>query len=366
MPRSRRSWTRSRGVQISLELGNSRPVNAAPTANKLPCVPVPGFLARSVWRGGLTVLFLAGGCGTPTPTARGILPPPEKVHEFELSFLGVCVPRNTWQSAFEFYTDTLGVRCHARDGHWAVLGAGWDPYVHGRSRGLVWELFEGGEPDSADTRDPRTVMTPAFRLRTPWTTVATLAEHGVRCDGMDGPPGVHVGLTAPGGTAWELRGHPAAHADSSLEMPEIFEVRLRVENMSRQIAFYRRLMGTPHPNTPPNSHALPSSGSRGEPWDFQSHVDGPRLRLVAGGHHRSSAITRSHSDPALDQPAFLGFMARDLVGSVRRLKSEGVEILRDVTHHDWGGTDCILADADGNAVQVFTLDTDHTFGSAKP
>ena len=44
----------------------------------------------------------------------------------------------------------------------------------------------------------------------------------------------------------------------------------------------------------------------------------------------------------------------------------GMENLRDVTHHDRGGRDCIFADADSDAVQAFKLDADHPLGSAKP
>ena len=54
--------------------------------------------------------------------------------------------------------------------------------------------------------------------------------------------------------------------------------------------------------------------------------------------------------------------APDRQRAASQLKSAGARILHEVEHHDWGGTDLIVADADGNAVQVFTLDTDHCFG----
>ena len=293
------------------------------------------------------------------------LPRSSEVQEFELSFLGVCVPRDSWQAAFGFYTDTLGVACHSRDGKWAVLGAGWAPYVEGRSRGLVWELFERVDSPPPVDSESNAALTPVVRLRNPASTIDVLAGSGVRYHTRVGPHGTNLAFNAPGGTAWELRSHSAAHADASLKSPEILEVNLRVEDTPRQIEFYRRLLGTPRRSVHDSATATSSSSPRGASWEFQPHSDGPVLRLTSGGrrHRRSSAA--ANSDPALAQPVFLGFMAQDLVASVGRLKAAGVEVLRDVTHHDWGGTDCILADADGNAVQVFTLDSEHAFGSAK-
>ena len=65
--------------------------------------------------------------------------------------------------------------------------------------------------------------------------------------------------------------------------------------------------------------------------------------------------------PALGQKVFLGFMTGDIERATSQLKSADLRIPHEVEHHDSGGTDLIVADADGNAVQVFTLDTDHRF-----
>ena len=89
---------------------------------------------------------------------------------------------------------------------------------------------------------------------------------------------------------------------------------------------------------------------------------GPELVLLPGGR-RHALEARWMEQPALGQKAFLGFMTEDIHRAASRLKSAGVRILHDVEHQDWGGTDLIVADADGNAVQVFALDTDHRFGS---
>ena len=305
----------------------------------------------------LPTLLLAG-CAAQRPTSPTPVPFRDaRPSEFELSFVGLCVPPARWEQEFAFYTQTLGVECHSRQGHWAVLGAGWEPYVQGRSRGLIWELFESSASDSW-SRSPITLgIAVADLARFAGRLVQQGNAYGASDSASSALPSTRaasVNLTTPSGFPWRLWENPTAAARSDLHQPEILEVTLRVEDMPGQIRFYQRLLGLP-----------PTAGPEPDSWVFWSHFQGPALRLVPGGHRHQRITAAARQQPALAQPAFLGFMVRDVEQSRRHLNAVGVVSLQPATHHEWGGTDCIVADADGNAVQLFILDTEHSFGSAK-
>jgi hypothetical protein len=92
--------------------------------------------------------------------------------------------------------------------------------------------------------------------------------------------------------------------------------------------------------------------------------DGPRLVLTPGGRKHTVDPKWAH-EPALSQPVFLSFMTRTVRTAAARSRNAGGLSLHDVEHHDWGGTDWIVADADGNAVQVVEYDGPRTYGSQR-
>lgn len=240
------------------------------------------------------------------------------------------------------------LRPRRQEGHWAVFGAGWDDYVLGRSRGLVCELFEGG-----GSAPPAIGL--GLQVRDVQGALEKASARGARFEpevaGPVHPAGAH--LEGPAGVRWSLHQTDTARSADDLSEPEITRVELHVADLQGQIEFYHRILGLPN---------VTRDGFR--TIVLRQHPDGPELVLLPGGR-RHVPDPRWKEQPALGQKVFLGFMTEDIHRAASQLKSAGVRILHEVEHHDWDGTDLIVADADGNAVQVFKLDTDHRFGSGR-
>lgn len=310
---------------------------------------VTGFL--------LVVWVLGGACAVRQVPPLSAPPPREG---FELNFAGVST--TTWEEDFRFYTETLGFRVHSLRDHWALFGAGWDDYVTGKSRGLVCELFEAPqatETQHAEAEPSRPLDQPirlGIRVHDLGAMAASLRTRGVRFVGPGDSRGStrRLGFTSPGGTRWMLWSDHGQPGRQSLSDPEIMTVELRVANPSRSAAFYRDVLG------------LRSFSTRDSELVMGQSIDGPRLILLSGGDHRSTRAIRG-PDPALAQPHFLGFMTANVREAAEWVRSKGVRVVREVEHHDWGGTDLLIADPDGNVVQVYELDDPRRFGEeARP
>ncbi|MFO0911595.1 MAG: VOC family protein [Pirellulales bacterium] len=159
-------------------------------------------------------------------------------------------------------------------------------------------------------------------------------------------------LESPEGVYWILQSSPGVTASNNLSDPTIGFVEMKTQDLDAQVAFYQDVLGMRIIDRQPERVTLAVAADR------------PPVILLPGGQKQAIDVER-HPDPALAQPIFLGFMARDLKQSAARIRKNNVSILKDVEHHDWNGTDMILADADGNAVQIFELDEPHEFGSQR-
>ncbi len=269
--------------------------------------------------------------------------------DFELNFAGIC-PAD-WPGAFRFYTDVLGIKARSQDGHWAILGAGWERFVAGQSRALVFELFEGRGLPAGVERERDQAIRLGIRVRDLAGARAQASTRGVRFateierdDGFE-----RAEFAAPDGTRWILWSPPGGGATGDVAEPEILLAEMRVEDWLGQLAFYRDTLGLGVVKQATARVVLQQAG------------DGPQVILKPGG--RKHVVDPAWADrPALAQPIFLGFMVGDVRAAARRLRAAGARVLRDVQHHDWGGTDLIVADADGNAVQIYKLDTPHSYG----
>src|SRR5262245_57769467 len=60
------------------------------------------------------------------------------------NFIGVCVV--DWESAFRFFSETLGLKyeLEPKFGDWAIFGGGWDAYYKEGNRSAIFELFDSG------------------------------------------------------------------------------------------------------------------------------------------------------------------------------------------------------------------------------
>jgi hypothetical protein len=64
------------------------------------------------------------------------------------------------------------------------------------------------------------------------------------------------------------------------------------------------------------------------------------------------------SDPARGHPIFISFMTSDIEDVAALLREANVTVLKGIERHaDWGGTDLIIADVDGNSLQIVQYGT---------
>jgi hypothetical protein len=60
---------------------------------------------------------------------------------------------------------------------------------------------------------------------------------------------------------------------------------------------------------------------------------------------------RFYTDMMLS-PSFISFETDNIEPAAAWIKSREVPVVTDITHHEWGGIDLMIADVDGNPVQV--------------
>jgi hypothetical protein len=77
------------------------------------------------------------------------------------------------------------------------------------------------------------------------------------------------------------------------------------------------------------------------------------LRIVGGGSPVPQPFTLGEEKPAFYYPMWISFETKDVKRANSWLKEQNVTILHPLTYHkDWLGTDIIIADMDGNPIQV--------------
>ena len=262
----------------------------------------------------------------------------------ELHFIGVTAAN--WHSAFEFYTKRLGVRVNATNpalGNWAQLGAGGDDYWSGISRSMTFELFDGGPPGKKERRwGHKQGFRPGIQVENLDAMVAAARARGVPFTGEIEQTdwGRRIEFTAPDDVRWTLSEARSRPADSDLAEPLIGHVEIKAHDVAGQKAFYRDVMGL-HLESE-NARCIILGQGPGKPW----------LTIEPGGEKQTNSPALA-SEPTRGHPIFISFMTHHLDQTAARLRKSGVTILCEVTHHpDWNGTDLIIADVDGNAIQV--------------
>jgi len=82
------------------------------------------------------------------------------------------------------------------------------------------------------------------------------------------------------------------------------------------------------------------------------------LRIEAGGRPFPLPSEAGTGAPAFLYPIWISFETQDVESANTWLASQDVSILQPLTHHpDWGGTDIIITDPEGNAIQVVAYGT---------
>lgn len=264
----------------------------------------------------------------------------------ELTFNFVGVNAVDFRRAFAFYTEVVGVRPAEPTppddpDSWAMLVAGWDDSSVPEGSGLRCELFEQDvEPPDERRWGRHQNVRPSIQVADLSASRATLHERSVSFTGdledTDGRQSIE--FTGPEGVRWSLAHAPAYPAAQSVRTPYLGWVELKAANLDRQQDFYTRIMGL-------------SVGERSASRvRLEQDPGDPLLFIEPGGEPVST--DGEHDSPFDVQPVWLSFETPDITEAAAWLTECGVSLLQDVTHHDWGGTDITIEDADGNPLQV--------------
>jgi predicted enzyme related to lactoylglutathione lyase len=272
--------------------------------------------------------------------------------DFVLNFVGVVVA--DFARSFRFYTEVLGVEAQDAKEAWAFM----------ETTGLVWELFGEGVPPPPDRAWGRgQANRPAIHVADLPRAIAELRARDVAFAGELERRrwGDRIELVAPEGIRWTLvqaRDLPAAASRyarwprtvsalaaslsaSELRTPHLGWVELKACDVAGQRAFYHDVMGL-RPDDAGDGRVV----CRQRPGE-------PLLFLEAGGQAAPTGRGElGEGDPVVRSPVWLSFETADIERADAQLRARGVRVLVDVTERNWGGIDTIIADADGNPIQV--------------
>lgn len=264
--------------------------------------------------------------------------------EFRFNFVGV----NTadFRRAFAFYTDVFGIRPAAEPspdepGSWAMLIAGWDESPVPDAQGLRCELFQR-DVEGSDERwwGCHQNVRPCVQVTDLAAAVSELRRRGVSVtsERTDRGWGESIEISAAEDVRWSIahaRSYPAA---PGLRTPHLGWVDLWVADMDAQRDYYTEVMG------------LTAAERSGASVRLEQGPDEPLLFLGPGGER--VPVGGQRDSPFEVQPVWMSFETNDIGEARAWLTDHGVPLLEDVTRHDWGGSDLVSRDADGNPLQV--------------
>jgi predicted enzyme related to lactoylglutathione lyase len=128
--------------------------------------------------------------------------------------------------------------------------------------------------------------------------------------------------------------------------PLIGGVELKAANLNAQKDFYTRVFGMKIENK--TGRTIHLTRARGEAW----------LRIQPGGTTTSLTVGVGNPKPAFFFPIWISYETKDIKQADAWLQQQKVTIIRPLTsHEDWDGTDVIITDIDGNAIQVVQYGT---------
>ena len=123
-------------------------------------------------------------------------------------------------------------------------------------------------------------------------------------------------------------------------------IELKAANLNEQKDFYTRVFGMKIENK--TDSVIQLTQSSGEAW----------LRIQPGGTATSLTIGVGDPKPAFFFPIWISYETKDIKRADAWLQQQKVNIIRPLTlHEDWNGTDVIITDVDGNAIQVVQYGT---------
>jgi catechol 2,3-dioxygenase-like lactoylglutathione lyase family enzyme len=171
------------------------------------------------------------------------------------------------------------------------------------------------------------------------STAALLQDKGITYSRSTSEFGAQIEMVGPEEFRWGLEASPAIEVDWA--HPIVGGIELKVSDLMAQKSFYTEVFGLSIRSE--TNHAVHLKQSNGETW----------LRIVAGGTPTTPPFAFGEEKPAFFYPIWISLETKDIKRANTWLQELNVTILHPLTYHeDWLGTDIILADLDGNPIQV--------------
>jgi catechol 2,3-dioxygenase-like lactoylglutathione lyase family enzyme len=250
--------------------------------------------------------------------------------DLRLNWLGLSVA--DFDASLRFYTEVLGMSAKDATSDWAFL----------ETTGMTLELSSGGMPPAPERAWGRgQAIRPSIHVADLQATIEGLRRKGVAfsSDIERSPWGEQIEFMAPERIRWTLAHAPAYPFGSTLEKPHVGWVAMKVHRLVEQRAFYRDVMG------------LQAEDRTDGRVIFLQGRDEPRLLLEQGGEEAPPLqVSQGVLRPA--PPHMLSFETDNIQQAAVYLKAQGVRFVLDVTRREWGGTDLLITDVDGNPIQV--------------
>ena len=250
---------------------------------------------------------------------------------FTLNWFGMAV--HDVPATTEFYSKKLGFsfwQDEEKLGMWRMF----------ETRRMKFELFKAhSERLKVTGWGTGQAFRPAILVNNLASATARLQDQGVSLFHEASEFGPQVEIMGPEGIRWSLVENPGIEMDWS--HPVIGGIELKAANLNAQKDFYTRVFGMKIENK--TDSVIQLTQSSGEAW----------LRIQPGGTATSLTIGVGSPKPAFFFPIWISYETEDIKQTDAWLQQQKVTIIRPLTHHeDWNGTDVIITDVDGNAIQV--------------
>lgn len=256
------------------------------------------------------------------------------------NFIGVSVV--DWHSAFNFFTETLGLKfqLEPKHGNWAIFGGAWDAYYHQGSRSAIFELFDRGRAVTERHWGVNQGIRPGFQVS---NLESAMTKLDIPFTMDERPWGKTAEFVTVEGIRFALAELPNSPYWDDLSTPYIGHVAIKCADFEAMQTFYCDALGFTRTES-------------GTDYALLTQPDGfPSVILEHGGSQSTFDVRNTPwEDNAVRAfPVFLSVMTADIRSAYSHLQSNDVTVMRGLIANDsWGGTDVHIADPDGNPIQV--------------
>ena len=237
-----------------------------------------------------------------------------------------------FSAAVDFYSNKLGVASEEEEAK-----EDWRYY---NTRRMTFELFQA-HPQRIKVQawGKGQAFRPVILVSDLAAAETLLRRQAIPFASSTSTSGAQVEMIGSEGIRWGLMESPDGEMDWA--HPIVGGIEVKATNLEAQRDFYTRMMGMAIEDQ--RDQFIHLSQSNGDVW----------LHLETGGLPAPFPARTDTKSPAFLHPIWISFETQDVRSANTWLQQHDLTFLRSLTYHpDWNGTDILLADADGNVVQV--------------